>query len=90
MKVKIIIFNIIEFTAFNNLVNELKIKQAIVKEENKFEIVLELNVKSFDDIIYLLEKYNNDIDIELSIHSIDNVVVYISRKETGSLGDQVE
>lgn len=91
MKIEIVIFNDFEVTVFNNLVNELKSKQATITRERMFQIELELNIKSFDDIIYLLEKYNNDIEIELSIHSVDNVVVYISREEnTCSLGNQVE
>ena len=75
---------------FKSLVEELKNKQSKIIEEDIFGIKLELNVNSFDDVICLLEKYARKIDIELSIWATNNVSLYISERETCSLGNQVE
>ena len=88
MKVTIKIFYYNE-DQFFDLIKELKNRNANVIEQNTFNIDLELNVNSFDEIIYLLKEYNSKIEIELSIYD-DEVRVYISTRETCSLGNQVE
>jgi len=90
MIVKINISSYREEQFFKSLVEELKNKQPKIIEEDIFGIELELNVNSFDDVICLLEKYARKIDIELMIYTIDKVRVYISKRETCSLGNQVE
>ena len=89
MTVTIKIFYYNEYNNFKNLIDELKNKNANIVEENKFNIDLELNVNSFDEIICLLEKYNS-IEITLLIYTVNEVTVYISTRETCSLGNQVE
>lgn len=64
---------------FKDLIDELKDKKPTNIKEDVFGIDLKLNVSSFDEIIYLLEKYNSKIEIKLSIYS-DEVRVYISSR----------
>lgn len=90
MIVKIMIYSYREEQFFKSLVDELKNKQANIIEEDVFGIMFELNVNSFDEVICLLEKYAGKIDIRSSIWSINNVTLYISKRETCSLGNQVE
>ena len=90
MKVIINFFYYNEYEFFKDLINKLKNRNANVVNQNKFNIGLELNVNSFDEIIYLLKEYNSKIEIELSIYADNEVGVYISTRETCSLGSQVE
>ncbi len=89
MEVTIKIFYYNEDQFFDDLINELKNKKPTSIEKDAFGIVLELNVNSFDEIIYLLKEYNSKIEITLSIYA-DEVRVYISSRKTCSLGNQVE
>jgi len=90
MTVEITIFCYGRRHIFKDLIDELKDKKPTSIKEDMLDIVLKLNVSSFDEIIYLLEKYNSKIEINLSIYS-DEVGVFISsRRESCSLGDQVE
>ena len=90
MTVKIKIYYYSEYHNFKNLIDELKNNQPTIIEENVFWIDLELKVYSFDEIICLLAKYNSEIEIELSIYNVNEVRVWISSKESCSLGNQVE
>lgn len=90
MKVEIIIFDYKEYSIYKKLIKELEDKGAIDNKKDRFTKELDLNVKSFDEIIYLLEKYNNKIEIKLSIYPTE-VCVYISRyRESCDLGNQVD
>lgn len=90
MIVKIKVYSYEEEQFLKSLVDELRNKHLLTIEEDVFGIKLELNVNSFDEVICLLEKYARKIDIELSIWATDNVSLYISKRETCSLGNQVE
>ncbi len=88
MKVSIKIFYHDEYPILKEIIKELENKQAIV---NKVSKAFELSVKSFDEIIYLLDRYNAKINIELSIYSVDKIGVWIyGKKGICSLADQVE
>lgn len=89
MLVKITIYYHKENEIFQKLIDELKQEKATIKKETPFDIDLELNVDSFDKVIYILNKYSK-IDISLYIHDIDKVSVSISHREPCSLGGQVE
>ena len=90
MTVKIRILYYENYHVFKNLIDDLKNKQATIIEENMFGIELELNVNSIDEIICILEKYSKEIEITLSIYSANKVRFFITRREYGSFGNQVE
>lgn len=77
-----------KYLSLKDLVDDFKSKNLTVIEETTFGIDFKLNVKSFDEVIHLLEKYSREIKIELSIYT-DEIRLFVS-KEIIDLGNQVE
>lgn len=91
MLIKIEIFDYKEHKVLRNLVDDLKNKNPIIDEQNDWYIDLSLNVNSFDEIIPVLQKYNQEIETDLRCYKKEDVVrLFISKDYDGGLGNQVE
>ncbi len=89
MKVEIRIDYYKDQYIFKDLIDELKSKKATIIE-GIINTRFELDVNSFDEIICLLENYSKGNKIQLVIYNKDKVVVFISRREPLSFGNQVD
>lgn len=91
MLIKIEIFDYKEHKVLRNLVDDLKNKNSIIDKQNDWHIDLSLNVNSFDEIIPVLQKYNQEIEIDLRCYKKEDVVrLFISKRYDEGLGNQVE
>lgn len=91
MLIKIEIFDYKEHKVLRNLVDDLKNKNSIIDKQNDWHIDLSLNVNSFDEIISVLQKYNQEIEIDLRCYKKEDVVrLFISKRYDEGLGNQVE
>lgn len=91
MLIKIEIFDYKEHKVLRNLVDDLKNKNSIIDKQNDWHIDLSLNVNSFDEIIPFLQKYNQEIEIDLRCYKKEDVVrLFISKRYDEGLGNQVE
>jgi short-subunit dehydrogenase involved in D-alanine esterification of teichoic acids len=89
MTVEIMVYDYDDYDILKKLAGELKKKHPINTEVNAFGIEMKLNVNSFDEVIALLAKYNEQTKIELSIHNANEVRVYVEHKDANKLVDWI-
>lgn len=77
MTVEIRVYDYDEYDILKKLAGELKKKHPINTKVDAFGLEVKLNVNSFDEIITLLAKYDEYIEIRLSIHNANEVRVYV-------------
>lgn len=91
MLIKIVIYDYKKYDTLKNLVDDLKNKNSIIDDRNNWYVELSLSVNSFDEIIPILQKYNQKIETDLRCYKKDNAVrLFISKRYNEGLGNQVE